>query len=245
MTVRTLLFIEFQVLLVVCIIGLFVWRYWYQPRQYQRQQASRIAAAQVAVTSQVSATATTSPGIQVTPQALPALGTQGANQSVASGQVSAQAGPLHSLLKNGDFSAGLANWGLWREAKARPETLRVVSFSTPQGVRYALRIENPFCAPIGVQQPVRVTSGTVYRLSAMVRSIAGHDTNVIFGGRVAFYLPPQREQEIVWMTEYNKWWRRELIFTNLVDGLATVYVHLGYGNVATTGEFTDIVLEKL
>lgn len=245
MTVRTLLFIEFQVLVVLCIIGLFVWRYWYQPRQYQQQQARRIAATQVAATSQVKEAVTTPSRIQVVPQAPARAAAQVASRTVASGQQQVQAARTQSLVKNGDFSAGLANWSLWREAKARPELIRVVSFSTSQGERHALRIENPYRVPIGVQQPVRVTSGSVYRLSAMVRSVAGHDTNVIFGGRVAFYLPPQREHEIVWMTEYNQWWRRELVFTNLVDGVATVYVHLGYGNVATTGEFTDIVLEKL
>ena len=48
-----------------------------------------------------------------------------------------------------------------------------------------------------------------------------------------------------WMSEYNHWWKKDLIFTNQVSGIATVYVHMGYGGVASTGEFTNISLEKL
>ncbi len=47
------------------------------------------------------------------------------------------------------------------------------------------------------------------------------------------------------MSEYNQGWRKELILTNQVTGMATVYVHMGYGNVASTGEFSDIRLEKM
>ncbi|MCX7001950.1 MAG: hypothetical protein NTV22_01605 [bacterium] len=50
---------------------------------------------------------------------------------------------------------------------------------------------------------------------------------VLFGGRVALFRPPQPEQQIVWMSEYNNWLRKELVFTNQVTGTAVVYVHLG------------------
>jgi hypothetical protein len=36
-----------------------------------------------------------------------------------------------------------------------------------------------------------------------------------------------------------------LVFTNQVTGTAVVYVHLGYGKVATTGEFGAIRLERV
>jgi|GEM_PF-1270798 len=251
MTIRTLLFIEFQVLIVVVIAGLFVWRYWIQPKQVEAQRMAQVvqapppAAAPApgapAVASGSAPATPVPPGAPAAP--VPAVSVAPGAPAV-SAPTPAPAGRT-SLLKNGNFSEGLANWSLWRDAKIYSNSVSIISVPGPSGARAALRIENPHKAQIGVQQLARVTSGSVYRLSAAVRSVAGHDTNVIFGGRVAFYLQPQREQEIVWMTEYNQWWRRELVFTNLVDGVATVYAHLGYGNVATTGEFTDIVLEKL
>ena len=53
------------------------------------------------------------------------------------------------------------------------------------------------------------------------------------------------EQQLVWMTQNSNWWFREVVFTNRVSGNATIYVHMGYGNVHGTGEFTDIRLERL
>jgi len=246
MTIRTLLFIEFQVLIVVVIAGLFVWRYWYQPKQLEAQRTAQVVQARPPAAGLAPAAASAS-AAPVAPRgpAVPAPATP-VRPSVPAVPAPTTAPVTRSLLlKNGNFSEGLANWSLWRDGKIYSNSVTVISVPGPSGTRTALRIENPYKAPIGVQQLARVVSGGVYRLSASVRSVAGHDTNVIFGGRVAFYLQPQREQEIVWMTEYNQWWRRELVFTNCVDGVATVYVHLGYGNVATTGEFTDIVLEKL
>lgn len=238
MNIRTLLFIEFQVLIVVAIAGLFIWRYWYQPKQLEAQRAAHV----IPVAARV-------PGAVPAPPA-PAAAVVPASPSVVSAPpVKAVPVPApttrRSLLKNGSFSEHLANWSMWRDAKTYPNALKVITVPASSGTRTALRIENPYKAQIGVQQLARVESGSVYRLSAAVRSVATHDTNVIFGGRVACYLPPQPEYDIVWVTEYNQWWRRERIFTNEVDGVATIYVHLGYGNVATTGEFTDITLEKL
>ncbi len=47
------------------------------------------------------------------------------------------------------------------------------------------------------------------------------------------------------MSECTDWWRRQVEFTNQVTGTAVVYVHLGYGKVASTGEFSDIRLERI
>ncbi|MCX7847487.1 MAG: hypothetical protein N2595_05625 [bacterium] len=246
MTVRTLLFIEFQVLVIVIIVGLFVWRYWYQPRQLDAQRRAQIA--EVVPQPEIAKKEATVP----TSAQVPSVRVSGINdvgtatvERTRVVRTSPGRGGVESLLKNGDFSSGIANWTFWRDAKLYPYLIKVVKVPGPTGVRNVLRIENPDKRQVGVQQLARVVSGGVYRLSAAVRSLAGHDTNTLFGGRVAFYLQPQKEFEIVWMTEYNQWWRRELIFTNVVDGVATVYAHLGYGNVATTGEFTDIVLERL
>jgi hypothetical protein len=47
------------------------------------------------------------------------------------------------------------------------------------------------------------------------------------------------------MSEYNQWWPKELVFTNQITGTATIYAHLGFGGYATTGEFSNVMLEKL
>ena len=90
-----------------------------------------------------------------------------------------------------------------------------------------------------------MSSGNVYQLSAAVRSIVTNDSSVRFGGRVSFYLPPQKEMQLTWVNEHNDWWRQTLVFTNSVDGVATILVHMGYGGAASTGEFADIRLERL
>ena len=226
MTIKTLLFVEFQILLVVAVAALLIWRYWYLP---QKLEALRVPSAVQVAPAPPAAAPVAAPVPLAAPAATPA----------------APVVAVPSLLKNGQFAERLTHWTLWRDAKIYSNAVHVITAPGPAGDRMVLRIENPYKAQVGVQQLARVVSGQVYRLSASVRSVATHDTNAIFGGRVAFYLQPQQEQEIVWMTEYNQWWRRELVFTNLVDGVATVYAHLGYGGVATTGEFMHIALEKV
>ena len=149
-----------------------------------------------------------------------------------------------NLLKNSSFDDNIKNWHLWKTAKKSPENIKVVQIENNNSIANAVRIENPNKQLIGLSQPVLLTSGLVYRLSGTVRSL-GNDNSKIFGGRIAVYLPPQKEKQIIWMTEYNSFWEKELFFTNLVTGAATVYFHLGYGGVATTGEFANIRLEKI
>ncbi len=116
-----------------------------------------------------------------------------------------------------------------------------MTFQFSNGV---LKIQNPYKKLIGVQQRVNVVSGAVYRLSGVARFVATTQANMIFVGRISFYLPSQKEQQLVWMSEYNQWSQKELVFTNKVVGTATILVHLGYGGVGTTGEFTNVRLEK-
>jgi len=150
------------------------------------------------------------------------------------------------LLINGNFADGLTGWMPWRAAAVHSNDISVVSAAGKVfGARHALRIENPRAELTGIQQLVRVESGVTYRLSAHVRSVATSDSKKIFGGRIAVYLPPQPEHELIWMSEHNKWWRKECIFDNRVSGVACIYVHLGYGNIATTGLFSAISLEPL
>ena len=154
------------------------------------------------------------------------------------------ANPKFNVLKNSDFSNGIKSWHLWRAAKKSPENIKVVDVDDNNFIARAVKIENPNKQLIGVSQVALLTSGTVYRLSGAVRSL-GNNNGKIFGGRIALYLPPQKEKQIVWMTEYDKFWEKELIFTNRVTGPASIYFHLGYGGVATTGEFTNVKLEKV
>ncbi|MCX7846943.1 MAG: hypothetical protein N2595_02780 [bacterium] len=150
-----------------------------------------------------------------------------------------------NVVINSGFARGLTSWSAWGVADQRTNQLRVVRAEPDSGASYALRIENPGRELIGVKQHVPLVSGEVYRLCAAVRSVATNDSASIFGGRVAVFLPPQAEQQLIWMSEYTRWWKKELVFTNQVTGTAVVYAHLGYGNVATTGEFSSIRLERI
>ena len=153
--------------------------------------------------------------------------------------------PRPQLIRNGCFENGMQAWDPWLHATTYSNALSVVPATGLRGISTALRIENPDAMYLGAQQRVRVSSGTVYRLSATVRSLATADSAVLFGGRVAFFLPPQHEQQIVWMSEYNRWLDKALVITNTVSGTATIYAHMGYGATHSTGEFTNIKLERL
>jgi|GEM_PF-1367306 len=150
-----------------------------------------------------------------------------------------------NLLKNGIFKSELSNWSYWQYARQTTNSVTVVEANGLRSIDFALRLENPEAKLLGIAQNVNVVSGAIYRLSGIARSVTTEDPKIIFGGRIGFWLPPQKEKQIVWMSEYNKWWGKELIFTNQVNGHATVYVHMGYGNVSSTGEFTDIRLENI
>jgi len=149
------------------------------------------------------------------------------------------------LLKNSLFKTGKENWYPWQHAKNQPKNITIVDVENNKNFDSALRIENPKAVLIGLQQLASLKSGTVYRLSGAVRSTQCNDNKKIFGGRIALFLPPQKEKEIVWMSEYNKWWGKDLVFTNQVTGVASIFVHMGYGGVSSTGEFANIKLEQL
>jgi len=157
---------------------------------------------------------------------------------------------LHTYqrVKNHCFRSGLDNWHFWNKARNNTNTIDIVSAGSIYGMPgtyKSARISNPRAELVGISQVISVSSGEVYRLSARVKSLMCHDPSILFGGRIGFWLPPQKERSIVWMSEHNKWWRKAITFTNHVTGNATLYVHMGYGGVSSTGDFTDIRLEKL
>jgi hypothetical protein len=131
----------------------------------------------------------------------------------------------------------------WREAKTASNQVALVP---PEGActTGALRIENPGAVLVGVQQLATMQSTGIYRLSGRARS-RGQERGSFFGGRIALYLPPQPEIDVVWPAADGAWSALATVFTNTVGGCAVVYVHMGFGKVPGTGEFTDIRLEQL
>ena len=151
----------------------------------------------------------------------------------------------NNLLKNSNFDDEFDSWYLWKAASKNTNSVIIKSCSKLNDISKILRIENPNAQLVGLKQYVTVSSGEVYRLSGYARSTITNNSEIIFGGRIAFWQKGRKENQIVWMSEYNQWWKKELVFTNNITGTAIVYVHMGYGNVASTGEFANVRLEKM
>ena len=236
-----------SIVLVVVVASLFGWRYWYVPNYVMPKQ---IAATQLPKSNNVKPkenVKTSEPVKTVKKQSLPD-NPKTVQKTVKTTEVTAtknQTTKFRNLLKNSTFKSGKDNWQPWQHAKNQPDNLKIISVDNNNDFDSALKIENPNAVLIGMQQVASVKSGSVYRLSGTVRSMLPRDDDKIFGGRISVYLPPQKEKQIVWMGEYNKWWKKELVFTNQVSGIAVIYVHLGYGGVSSTGEFTNIKLEEV
>jgi len=144
-----------------------------------------------------------------------------------------------NLIKNGSFSSGLKNWYYWQTAKNNKSFLNIFEES---GKKF-LRIYNPKAKLIGLVQNIPVKAGKIYKLSGEARSV-GNNSKKIFGGRLGFYIPNQKEKQIIWMFENNNWQKNFIIFTNKIDATASIFVHLGYGNISATGDFKNISLQE-
>jgi len=144
-----------------------------------------------------------------------------------------------NLIKNGNFSSGIKNWHYWQTAKNNKNFLKIFKESE----KNFLQICNPKAELIGLVQSIPIKAGKVYKLSGAARS-AGNNSKKIFGGRIGFYIPNQKEKQIVWMTENNSWNKKSIIFTNKIDATASIFVHLGYGNISTTGDFKNISFQE-
>jgi hypothetical protein len=145
-----------------------------------------------------------------------------------------------NLVRNGSFADGLRFWTAFNPSNevwtAQDQDARATTF---------LGIGNPHGEFTGVRQDVKVESGTVYRLSATVRSVITNNSQMGFGARVFCRLPSQHEYELVWMTEFNSWWDKCVLLTNAFAGQASIGVHLGYGGFAATGELATIGFERI
>ena len=143
--------------------------------------------------------------------------------------------PTNNLITNN-------KWKPWQNAKLYTNqiTFLVDSKNPPTPFKKGgFTIENPQAKLIGVSQAFNISSGKIYRISGEARSI-GDKKGKIFGGRIGLYIKSEKERQIVWMTENNKWTEKVLIFTNNISAAATLFVHLGYGGVSQTGEFKNI-----
>ena len=145
-------------------------------------------------------------------------------------------------------------WNPWRNATIYTNQLKFDACPANAGVdckntpapfkKGGFTIENPQAELIGVSQTIPVYSGKVYKITGEARSIENNN-EILFGGRIGFYIKGQKEKQIVWMMENNIWIEKSLTFTNSISGTATLFVHLGYGNVSQTGEFKNITFKEL
>jgi len=168
-----------------------------------------------------------------------------------------------NLLKNGNFQHDLSSWRFWNYAKNDTTTVKRLEYNKIITRSYielngngeieektkeksvasaSVRIRNLKNKRTGLSTVCNVTSGRVYRLSGSVKTV---DSSNLFGARLAFFLPPQKEKQILWVWEKKDWIRKSLTFTNNVSGSATIYFHMGYGNNAATGAFKNIRLEQI
>ena len=233
-----------SIVLIIAVVALFGYRYWYTPNFIMAKRPPVIASPKPQTKRQETKKGEPAPPTKVVKKESPKkeiVKKESLKKEVPKPKIKS----YKNLLKNSTFKTGKEKWRPWQHAKNQPENITIINVENNKKFDSALRIENPKAVLIGLQQLASLKSGTVYRLSGSVRSTQNNDNKRIFGGRVALFLPPQKEKEIVWMSEYNKWWEKDLVFTNQVTGVASIYVHMGYGNVASTGEFANIKLEKL
>ena len=153
--------------------------------------------------------------------------------------------PGLNVLKNSKFNLHTVYWRSWQFAQRHTNWVNVVTKPGEGGDYHALCIADADGSLVGVQQTVNVVSGKIYRLSGSARSVVTNSSAILFGGRIFFRMSPQPEYQLTWSTEFNQWWRKKIIITNTVTGVALVVVHMGYGNKASTGEFADVRLERL
>jgi len=254
MNLRRILFVELHCVAIAAIAGMLAWRCWYEPGTLRGTPAPRTTAQprippfDAGIASFVAGADAATPKAPPVPAVTKPAASAELAPLVADGSESARSTGPANLLRNGDFRDGLTSWSLWREAQKQPGLLSVVELGgstgdTPRG--YAARIMDPEGVLLGIHQPVSVVSGGVYKLSARVRSLATRDKRVMFGGRVAINLPSQAEYALNWVTEYDQWWPQSLVFTSTTEVVAIVFAHMGYGNARSTGDFTDIRLERL
>ncbi|MBR4466358.1 carbohydrate binding domain-containing protein [bacterium] len=139
-----------------------------------------------------------------------------------------------NLVINNSFKDGLRGWRFWRTNEENGKKLIKAEDSL-------LSIKGQINTLMGVAQSVKVESGTVYRLSAKVRSKDPEEKSFM-GARLALYADGQKEQQVVWLYKNKDWEEKSLTFTNRYSGSATLFVHTGYTTNAAECLVKDIAL---
>ena len=137
---------------------------------------------------------------------------------------------------NGDFKKGMENWRYWRLKEEEGNKLIALK-------EKSLIIDGQSNTLMGVAQTVKISSGTVYRISAKVRSLDFNpEIREFMGARLALNAPGQVERQIVWLYKNKDWQEQSLAFTNQYSGQATFFFHTGYTKPSAKCEVTDIRL---
>ena len=126
-----------------------------------------------------------------------------------------------NLVKNNSFKEGLTGWRFWRINEENGNNFIKAGDSS-------LLIQGQYNTLMGIAQNVKISSGTVYRMSAKVRSKEIPKAKSFMGARLALFAEGQKEQQVVWLYSNEDWEERNIVFTNRFSGVATLFVHTGY-----------------
>lgn len=144
--------------------------------------------------------------------------------------------PSQSLVSNGSFKDGFKGWRYWSLSEEKGKELVKIEED-------GLSLQGQLNKMMGIAQAVKITSGTVYQISAKVRSADPKPEKKTFmGARLALNAPGQKEMQLIWLYKNGEWEEKSLSFTNRVTGVATLFFHTGYTTNAATCLVKDISL---
>ena len=144
--------------------------------------------------------------------------------------------PSQSIVRNGSFKEGFKGWRYWSIDEEKGKQLITID-------EKGLSIQGQLKKMMGIAQAVKITSGTVYQISAKVRSIEDAPERKSFmGARLALNAPGQKEMQLIWLYKNGEWEEKNLSFTNRFTGFATLFFHTGYTTNAATCLVKDISL---
>jgi len=143
-----------------------------------------------------------------------------------------------NIIANGDFKNELKGWQIWRN----PVSLKIetdfhdLNNSRNTNNKYVTMHKNGQGTG-GLQTFFPVNSGSVYKVSAMVRKTNGSDASK---GTLGFYMANTRAPCIQISKLSDVWTRKELTYNCHNDGVVTVYVHLDESTGPSSLDVTDV-----
>ena len=144
--------------------------------------------------------------------------------------------PSQNIVRNGSFKEGFKGWRYWSLSEELGKELVKIEED-------GLSLKGQLNKMMGIAQAVKITSGTVYQISAKVRSVEDAPERKSFmGARLALNAPGQKEMQLVWLYKNGEWEEKKLSFTNRFTGFATFFFHTGYTTNAATCLVKDISL---